>query len=312
MRFRRLVRAVPAGLLAVALLAACGDETSPDAEGSDPAAESGAPRLTSRTLAGTALDLPKANSALLAQANMPVGFDSLGPQTPDEPETSGAEESEDAEGTEGTEESTGCETEESFEDRFDRGGLATTRTDTGYIYGDEARLLIITSLVTSFADDEQSQSAFEAVEADFESCTHYEETDEATGDTTVIDVESDTEPATDDVDSQLNLLGEGSWSGVAFDALDLGFGLSLARVDNNVTLTQVMSLGVSADNELLAPYTEIAVDRLVAVMAGETPQDVAGPAPTPVPGSRLPVPPSADTLGFERFFAIDPRFSLPD
>jgi hypothetical protein len=234
------------------------------------------------------------------------GFESLGPQTPDESPIETADESE------GSPESTGCETEESFEDRFDRGGLATTRTDTGYVYGDESRLLIITSLVSSFADEEQAESAFEAVQTDFESCTHFEETDEATGDTTVIDVESDTDAATDDVDHQLNLVGDGLWAGEGFGDVELGFGLSLAQVDNNVTLTQVISLGVSADSELLAPYTEIAVDRLVAVMAGEAPQDVPGPAPTPVPGSRLPVPPSADTLGFERFFEIDPRFSLPD
>ena len=35
----------------------------------------------------------------------------------------------------------------------------------------------------------------------------------------------------------------------------MGFGFSLARVDNNVTLIAVVSLGVAEDRTLLAPYT---------------------------------------------------------
>lgn len=323
MRLRRLVRSVPAGLLAVALLAACGDETGtkPDSSDSSDRAADSQPTLTSRTLAALALDVSQATTALLAQQNMPAGFDSLGPSSPDEPaetETDGSdatEGSDEAEETDETGESTGCETEESFEDRFDRGGLATTRTDTGYLYVDEARLLIVTSLVASFADDAQAGSAFDAVRGDFESCTHYEETDAETGETTVVDVTHDGETATGDVDDQLNLLGNGLWSSEGFDDVEMGFGLSLARVDGNVTLTQVMSLGVAADNELLAPYTGIAVDRLVAVMNGETPEELTGPAPAPVtitPTTRLPLPlTSSPAEAYRRYFDIDPRFSLP-
>ena len=39
MRSRRLVRALPAGLLAVALLAACGDDSAEDPAGAEAAAQ---------------------------------------------------------------------------------------------------------------------------------------------------------------------------------------------------------------------------------------------------------------------------------
>jgi hypothetical protein len=304
MRTRRLVRVVPAGLLAVALLAACGDETSDGSSPSETATDSASPTLTSRLLGGDPLNVDEATAALLAQGNLPT-FDALGPSTPGDVEESDGTESDEAEG----DEATGCENEEAFEDRFDRGGLATTRTDTAYLFADDARLLIVTSLVTSFTDDGQSEAAFAEVQADFGSCTHYEDTTDA-GETTVVDIENNTDTATDEVDEQLNLVGTGLWTAPDFDDVDMGFGLSLARVANNVTLTQVISIGVAEDNALLEPYTEIAVDRLVAVANGETPEDVAGPVPTPIPASFLPVPPKPST--YESYFDLDPRFSLPD
>lgn len=293
MRTSRFARALPAGLLAVALLAACGDETAedPEAAGDGPGT---APTLTSRTLGGDPLDISEATTALLAQANVPELFVDMGPSTPEEIVDDGK---------------SGCESDVSFEDRFDRGGLASTRTDTAFLFGDESRLLIITSLVTSFGDDGLAESAYDAVIDDFASCTRYEEVDESGG-TTVVDIENNTDAATDDVDDQLNMLGVGLWTGEGFADLQTGFGLSLARVDNNVTLTQVISLGVADDRLLLAPYTEIAVNRLVAVMNGETPEEVAGPTPTVVPSSRLPLPATPAT--YESYFELDPRFSLPD
>ena len=294
MRPRRLVRSLPAGLLAVALLAACGDETSDGSSTSDNATDS-APTLSSRTLAGDPLDLTEAGTALLAPANAP-GFENLGPATPDP----------DAVIDDGK---TGCESEVSFEDRFDRAHIASTRADTAYLYGDESRLLIVTSLVTSFANEALAETAFNEVQADFQSCTHYEDTS-TTGESTVVDVENNTDAASDDVDGQLNLLGKGLWSGINFEDVEMGFGLSLARLGNNITLTQVISIGVADDRLLLAPYTAIAVDRLLAVMNDETPQDVAGPMPTAPPTSRLPMSSNAST--YKTYFKLDPRFALPD
>jgi hypothetical protein len=292
MRPRRLARALPAGLLAISVLAACGDETADDTS-AEPAPGT-TPTLTSRTLGGDPLDDIEAGDALLQAANVP-GFESLGPSNSTAPVESDGKE--------------GCETEDSFEDRFDRARIATTRVDTAYIYGDEARLLIVTSLVTSFADDEQAEAAYDAVVADFSSCTHYEDVDE-NGDTTTIDVESDTETASDDVDDQVNMLGTGTLSSASLESVDLGFGLSLARVENNATMTQVISIGVSDDRLLLEPYTGIAVDRLLAVMDGETPEDEAGPTPVVPPGSRLPFEPNESA--FEQFVRMAPRYALPD
>ena len=293
MRSRRLARALPVGLLAVALLAACGDET-----GADDEAGGRFPRqqpLTSRTLGGIPLDNVQATSALLTIANVP-GFEDLGPSSPDE-------------GPVETDGKSGCESEDSFDDRFDRARIASTRVDTAYLYGDEARLLIVTSLVASFANEDQAQAAYDEALADYGSCTHYEDTGDA-GDTSVVDVESNTDTVSDDVDDQLNLVGVGTWDQPGYDTTHMGFGLSLARVGNNATMTQVISIGVADDRLLLEPYTEIAVDRLLAVMNGETPEDVAGPAVTPVPASHLALP--SDSSTFERYFDTDPRFSLPD
>ena len=170
--------------------------------------------------------------------------------------------------------------------------------------------------VTSFDDDEQSQLAYDAVLADFQSCTHYEDVDEETGETTIVDVENNTDTATDEVDDQLNMIGQGTWGGPDFETVETGFGLSLARVDSNVTLTQVISIGVADDRLLLEPYTEIAVNRLVAVINGETPEEVAGPSPTPVaitPTTRLPLPLTSNpTEAYKAYFDLDPRFALPD
>lgn len=304
MRSRRNLRWLPAGLLAVALLAACGEETSSDSlstsgEAIDAATDSEAddgPTLSSRTLGGDPLDLAEASTALLAGSNLP-GFepDSDGPTVPDPPdETDGLP---------------ACETEDTFADRFDYPGNAVTRVTTDYTFFDDARLLFTSSTVASFQNDEQAAAALDEVAAQFGECSSFEETQD--GATVSIDIASDEEPATDDADDGFNLTATGTVVEVGTETLAMGFGFSLARVDNNVTMTEVMSLGVPGDAALLAPYTAIAVDRLVAVMNGEAPEDVAGPGPTPAPpASRLPTGPEAFSL--ERFNAVAPRFGLAD
>jgi hypothetical protein len=99
------------------------------------------------------------------------------------------------------------------------------------------------------------------------------------------------------------MVGGGAWT---FDTqvVPLGVGFAAARIDSNVTMVMMMSIGVTEDNELLAPYTEIAADRLAAVAAGETPEDVAAPLPTTTPPVRIPVEPVPGTL--EQFLASAP------
>ena len=66
----------------------------------------------------------------------------------------------------------------------------------------------------------------------------------------------------------------------------------------------LLSIGVPEDSELLAPYTEIAADRLAAVMAGETPEEVAAPQPVAAPPVRAPIEAVPGTLA--EFYASAP------
>ena len=77
-----------------------------------------------------------------------------------------------------------------------------------------------------------------------------------------------------------------------------------ARIDSNITMVVLLSLGVPEDADLLAPYTEIAADRLVAVAADGVPEDVAAPLPTSTPSVRVPIPRAPATL--EDFYADAP------
>ena len=288
----RLVRALPAGLLAVALLSGCGDETEPDASTSDRAADT-APTLTSRLLGGDPLDVTEAIDALIADANVP-GFMTEGEPTEAEPpaESDGL---------------SGCETSDSFEDRFDYARTAVTRVGQEYVFADDARLLFIDTTVASFQNEAQAEAALDEFAAEFGECDDFEDT--SGGTSVVVDVEHDEEPATADVDDQFNLTAAGDYTEAGAEPFGMGMGFSLARVGNTVTITAVLCLGVPEDRDLVQPYTEIAVDRLVAVINGETPEDVAGPAPSEVPASRLPIDPAQVPL--DRFNKVAPRYGMP-
>jgi hypothetical protein len=294
MRTRRLARAVPAGLLAVALLAACGNETEPEGESAAQAPDSSAPTLSSRTLGGDPLDQIDATAALLAEENLPESFELDGSLTVAEPPA----------------ESDGlpaCETSDSFEDRFDYARTAVTRVGQDHLFVDDSRLLFVSSLVSSFQNEDQAAAAVDEIALQFADCTDF--VDEQGTTSVSIELEHDDVAATDDVDDQFNMTATGTYEEPDVETFMVGFGFSLARVDNNVTLTQVVSLGVPEDRTLLAPYTEIAVDRLVAIMNDETPEATVGPEPTSVPASRLPVDPSQFSV--EQFDQVAPRFGLP-
>lgn len=272
----RFGRGVPALLLTAMLLSACGEETTSDGSDRRPdVASEESPRLNLRTMAFAVLDDARARLALLSQGNLGPGFEA-------DP-SSGADDPEDPSAT-----ATGCEADVSFPDRLDPEGLALGEAAIDYLLIDETRLLVVTSAVSSFGDEGTAEAAFEALYDDVGACTHFEDVSEDGTETTVIDVTVDTDPATDDVDDQFDMVGGGTWS---FDAqsIPLGVGFAIARIDSNVTMVLLLSLGVTQDNELLAPYTEIAADRLVQVAAGETPEDVAAPLPSTTPPVRLPI-----------------------
>ena len=293
-RRTRLARALPALVLAIGFLAACGDDATSDgsdrrldAAGSD---ESSSP-LTPRTASFAVFDDARAELALLSATNLGPGFEAdTAPETEEPAEPGGV--------TEG-----GCESETSFEDRLDPDGIALGDADIDYFLFDETRLMAVTSAVSSFGDEGTAEAALQALVDDIGQCTHFEDASEDGTETTVLDVEVDEAPATEDVDGQLSMVGGGTWT-YEGQSVPIGLGFSAARVDANVTMVMLVSIGVAEDSELLAPYTEIAADRLAAVAAGETPEDVAAPLPGTAPPARVPVPGVPGTL--EDFFASAP------
>jgi hypothetical protein len=289
-----LHRGLIAGLLAAAVLTACGDEATSDGSDREPD-EAGASdvsaRLAPRFATASVLDETRAGLAILALANLGPGFEPSS-DSPAEEETEAPIEGEIA-----------CDAEVSFEDRFDPGNLALAEASEDYLYFDEARLLLVTSVVDSFGDEDTAETLFADLAEQLDDCT---ELGEVIGDeSTEISLTVDTEPATGDVDDQLNSVGGGIWTEEGEPDFPIALGFSIARVDNNVTMTMMISLGVLEDTQLLAPYTEIAVDRLVAVAAGELPEETAAPMPTTVPPSRLP-PVAGEPRTFEEFAEVAP------
>ena len=291
----RLNRAVPALLLAAALLTACGDETTSDGSDREPdqtIASDDASPLTPRTASFAVFDDAAAELALLSQTNLGPAF---------QPDLDSADQVDDEATAE--EVATGCDADTAFEDQFDATGLALGTADIDYLLIDDARLMVVTSDVRSFGDENTAQAAFDALYEAIGECTHFEAASEDGLESTVIDVAIDTETATEDVDDQFDMTGGGAWT---FDGqeIPLGVGFSIARIDNNITMVMLLSIGVPEDSELLAPYTEIAADRLAAVMAGETPEEVAAPQPVAAPPVRAPIDPVPGTLA--DFYASAP------
>jgi hypothetical protein len=295
-RRTRLHLALPPLLLAGALLTACGDESTTDGSERKPdVATEESPQLNPRTASFAVLDDARAELALLSQGNLGAAFQA-DPSSGDDEVVDPA-----------TDTATGCDADVSFEDRLDPDGVAIGDADIDYWLVDDVRLMVVTSKVSSFGDEATAEAAFDALYEDIGECTHFEET---TGDgteggteSTVIDVTVDTDPATDDVDDQFDMVGGGAWS---FEGqnVPLGVGFSIARIDSNVTMVMLLSIGVTEDNELLAPYTEIAADRLVTVAADGTPEDVPAPLPTSTPPVRVPIERAPTTL--EEFYAGAP------
>jgi hypothetical protein len=286
--------AAPAALVLAALLGSlltgCGDESTSDGSDRRPeAAAEGSPVLNPRTASFAVLDDARAELALLTQGNLGPGFEA----DPSSEDPGGEADADPGESE------TGCEADVAFEDRLDPDGLALGDAAIDYFLVDDVRLMVVTSRVSSFGDEATAEAAFGALVDDIGGCTHFEDVAEDGSESTVIDVTSTDDPATEDVDDQLTMVGGGTWS---FEGqnIPLGVGFASARIGSNVTMVMLLSIGVTEDNELLAPYTEIAADRLATVAADGVPEDVAAPQPTAGPGARLPLPQTQATL--EDFF----------
>ncbi|MBJ7331406.1 MAG: hypothetical protein JHC95_16045 [Solirubrobacteraceae bacterium] len=288
----RRTAGLSAALLLALFLTACGDESTTDGSERKPdAASEESPRLNPRTASFAVLDDARAELALLSQGNLGSAFEADTSSGDDEPVDPAADTA------------TGCEADVSFEDRLDPDGVAIGDADIDYWLVDDVRLMVVTSKVSSFGDEATAEAAFGALYDDIDGCTHFEDSSEDGTESTVIDVTVDTETATDDVDDQFAMVGGGTWS-FEGQEVPLGVGFSIARIDSNVTMVMLLSIGVTEDNELLAPYTEIAADRLVQVAADQVPVDVPAPLPSSTPPVRVPIERTPTTI--EQFLASAP------
>ena len=267
---QRRLGAIASLTLLAALASACGDETTTDAdEASDPTETSSASEtLQPRTAAASPLGDKEAHLALLTKANLGAAFE--GDAVVEEPVPDDGK--------------TGCESEVPLDDRLDKQGVAASNAEIEYLMFDETRILVVSSHVTSFDDESTAEDAFAGLVEDLGDCTHLEDTDDMG--TTSVDFVNDDSTATGDVDEQFNMVGTGSalWGE---EQIPLAASFSAARVGNNATMVFLVGFGAAEDSKLIGPYTEIAVNRLVAVASGQTPDDVAAPLPQ-APGIRLP------------------------
>ena len=133
----------------------------------------------------------------------------------------------------------------------------------------------VQSAVATFEDEQEFAEAFDAVQAAMTECTNAEGTDE---EGTVYDLAVTTdETAAEGVDDQLNLVASGSITAADGQELGLSVHMTMARVANHVTLVATTDLG--DETELHGALTDIGIDRLIAVIAGEEPAETTAPEP---------------------------------
>lgn len=148
---------------------------------------------------------------------------------------------------------------------------ASVEAAIDYVYlGGTARASIYNS-VASFEQAAEITGAFDEVRAALESCRQVDITNEQ-GFRLQLDAEVEDRETTTHADDQINILVSGTqaYNGVAEP---LRIAMSLVRVDNNTTTVSIRG-GGGLGWEQLHGYTEIAVDRLVAVAAGQSPPEV--------------------------------------
>lgn len=156
----------------------------------------------------------------------------------------------------------------------------------------------LSSSVATFASEDEVSDQMDKLREVLSDCDPIDYTDPDDGTQISLTFETDDEPSSPDVDEQLNLTATGTIS----SGLEFPFSLwmSVARIGNNTTSVMITDLGDEA-GEALDPYTAIAVDRLLAVLDGQTPEATPGP---PIGGGLLDEQEPSDapsTADFEQF-----------
>lgn len=154
-------------------------------------------------------------------------------------------------------------------DKLDK-AEAATKAEADFEHTGGLGTPAVTTQVSSFEQTGDLIGTMDEFRDTLADCTQVEFSED--GATMTLDLTTDEEKSTSDVDDQINVHGTGTVSAEGLE-LPMGMSFALARVDNHLTLVGVVDLG-DAGARLLDTYTEIAVDRLVAIAADEEPPSV--------------------------------------
>ncbi|NYI99444.1 hypothetical protein HNR19_000143 [Nocardioides thalensis] len=127
--------------------------------------------------------------------------------------------------------------------------------------------------VLYFEDEGAITEKFDEVQEGLASCTEINETSDE-GITFDVTITSDEEPISDEVDDQINIVIAGTITQEGTPN-NISQHVSISRIGN--VLTQVGTLDLGDESEMHAGLAQIAVDRLVAALAGEEPAETAAP-----------------------------------
>lgn len=241
---RRAVPLSAALLLASAFLAACGDDGSSAATGDDPTTE-----------AVVLLEESQAEEARLAIENLPDGW-AVQPASDDEED--------------GEDDELGCLSAlDSIEDEVD----SEYDVEVDFAMTNDFNLPGVNSTVSAFDTEESATKAMGLLRAGLEDCDRVDVTDPDDGTRIVLDVAL-VDALADGADEQITLTATGTIN-VGME-LEFGMWMSMVRIGNHTTMVGISDIGTVAGDALDA-YTDLAVERLVAVLDGEEPPATQGP-----------------------------------
>lgn len=166
----------------------------------------------------------------------------------------------------------------SFIDALGESEDAATTAKIDYEFENDMGNPAVLSLVESYDDTDGAEGAVDTLRAELEDCDAVDYEDED-GIVFSLDVSSDDEQTADGTDDQLNLSAAGTIASGEFE-FPFTLELSIAQVGQHLTVVGVTDLG-SHSSEAVDDYTQIAVDRLVAVADGDEPAETTAPAPSP-------------------------------
>ncbi len=151
-------------------------------------------------------------------------------------------------------------------DRLDSAWDGAEQAEQSFRSTDELRFRTVDSLATSFTSVRAASDVIEDVSDDLAGCTDIEVTNDE-GVEYDLTIALDSEKTTSESDQQLNLVISGSANAGGLE-VPVNISTSHVRVDNHLV---VVTFGDDEGVGLVEPLTDIAVSRLMSVLAGEEP-----------------------------------------